>query len=289
MIAVKLEGRLGNQLFQYAFIYAAAKKLNTNFYLDKSVDPFLLDKYFDTPNPIVGMLDRYLLSVTGFKNIFNYHLRRRFYRFLSNFYKLKSVYLDSTTPPTSHLQQLNDQTLYGGFFQSEKYFSDSQNEVLKLFRLKRHCTEQFNALRANYNIPSNYVAVHIRRGDYANESFALNFSYFQEVLASIHRQDNFYVFVSDDPDGVADEFENYPAKYISTNSEIIDFQFISNADVCILSNSSFSWWAAYLNKKGAKVIAPKYWFGFRDELENPNSIIPEKFSTFQQDSKHIDV
>ena len=46
MIAVKLEGRLGNQLFQYAFAYASAKKLKTTFYLDKSTDNFLLPRYF---------------------------------------------------------------------------------------------------------------------------------------------------------------------------------------------------------------------------------------------------
>ena len=71
MIAVRLEGRLGNQLFQYAFIYAAARKLNTSFYLDKSIEKFLLPQYFEVKNDFIRVLDNNIFSVTGYKNIFS--------------------------------------------------------------------------------------------------------------------------------------------------------------------------------------------------------------------------
>jgi hypothetical protein len=50
-----------------------------------------------------------------------------------------------------------------------------------------------------------------------------------------------------------------------------------NADYCIISNSSFSYWGAYLNKKALKVIAPKYWSGFKAAAEYPKRITTDKF------------
>src|SRR6185437_1785084 len=83
MIAIRLEGRLGNQLFQYAFIYVASKRLNTSFYLDKSVENFLLPKYFEVKNDFLAILDTKVFAIKGYKNIFSFHSKRAFYHFLN--------------------------------------------------------------------------------------------------------------------------------------------------------------------------------------------------------------
>ena len=50
--------------------------------------------------------------------------------------------------------------------------------------------------------------------------------------------------------------------YYSNNSEEIDLCLLTLCDHLILSNSSFSWWGAYLNQNPNKiVIGPKRWFG----------------------------
>jgi len=80
MIAVRLEGRLGNQLFQYAFTFASAQKLNTKFYLDKSIDNFLLPQYFEVKEDFLQGLDKKIFSIQGYKNIFKVHLKRAVYK-----------------------------------------------------------------------------------------------------------------------------------------------------------------------------------------------------------------
>src|SRR5277367_6212557 len=84
MICVVLEGRLGNQLFQYAFIYAASRRLNTSFYLDKSIENFMLPKYFEVRNDFFSPLDNRVFSINGYKNIFRIHARRAFYHTISS-------------------------------------------------------------------------------------------------------------------------------------------------------------------------------------------------------------
>jgi hypothetical protein len=280
MIAVKLEGRLGNQLFQYAFIYAAAKKLNTQFYLDTRVDYLLIDQYFNIENNLTQIFDQRVFSIKGYKNIFSHHSRYKFYRLLTHFLGLKPVHIDNTADPVMVMNSLADKTLYTGFFQSELYFMPCKNDISQLFSIKDKYKKQFETIVKNSSIPQKYVAIHIRRGDYVNGDMALNYKYFHQAIKSIHQEDNFYVFISDEPDVIAPEFNNITSKYISHNTEIVDFQFITNADVCIISNSSFSWWAAYLNNKKTKVIAPEYWFGAAEKIEYPRGIMPANFIAF---------
>ncbi len=105
----------------------------------------------------------------------------------------------------------------------------------------------------------------------------MNYSYFHKAIESINNDRNYFIFVSDEPDTIENEFSYIKNKYISDNDEIIDFQFIIHADICILSNSSFSWWGAYLNIKQPKIIAPRYWLGRADNKELPVNVIPDSW------------
>lgn len=275
MIAVKLQGRLGNQLFQYAFIYATAKNLNTSFYLDKSIDVLLIDKYFDIEKDYFAGFDKYLFNIRGFKNLFNYHFRVHFYRFVESFFRLKSKNFSDDGVPALQKQEIENKTIYCGFFQSEEYFAGYETEIRKIFKIKKCINEEFEKLIVDNNIPSSYIVVHIRRGDYLNYNWLLPFSYFHAAIKSIHKEENFYVFISDAPEIISKEFDYITEKYVSENNEGIDFQFITNADVCILSNSTFSWWGAWLNYRNATIVAPRFWLGQEQTHEYPPNIIPE--------------
>ncbi|WP_316824804.1 alpha-1,2-fucosyltransferase [Pedobacter miscanthi] len=272
MIAVILEGRLGNQLFQYAFAYATSKKLKTNFYLDKSIQPILLTKYFVLYNRF-NLLDQYVFSISGFKNFFTYYLRIYFYYLIRRIYNLKDIEFSDTIMPKIQLNKISRQSIFKGFFQSEEYFEAYKAEILEKLRLKKKYIDLFEEIYFKLEISSKVVVIHLRRGDYLSLDIHLPGRYYHNAISLIHNSENFYIIISDDPEFAKIEFNYLPNKYISSHSEIIDLQFLIHADICILSNSSFSWWGAYLNKKKPKVIAPRYWLGLKEKKECPMGVI----------------
>ena len=274
MIAVTLEGRLGNQLFQYAFIYAASRRLNTSFYLDKSIENFVLPKYFEVKNDFLIPLDKSIFSIKGFKNTFRGHLKKRFYRVISSkIFKGNKITFDNRTPVKDILNQLKNDYLYKGYFHSVAYFEDFSNEIRALYKIKKRHIKKFELVKKKAGISKKTAVVHVRRSDYIDLEWTLPVSYYKEAIEKIGQADVEYIFVSDDAGFIEKEFNYIPNKYISTNKEIVDLQFLINADICILSNSSFSWWGAWLNNNpGKQVYAPKHWLGYKEGKEYPEGI-----------------
>jgi hypothetical protein len=274
MIAITLEGRLGNQLFQYAFIYAAAKRLNTSFYVDKSVEDFVLPKYFEIKNGFPAVLDKKIFTIDGYKNIFRIHAKKAFYSLVRTLvFWGKEIVIDNETPVADALMQVKNNHLYLGFFQSQGYFNDFEGEIRSQFKIKDFYISAFEAVEKQFPVSKKKAVIHIRRTDYVDINISLPVDYYKKAIELIAAPDIEYIFISDDPAFIVREFEYMPNKYVSTQSEIIDFQFLMNADICILSNSSFSWWAAWLNKKPNKqVFAPRNWLGFAKKKQFPVGI-----------------
>ncbi|MGF7078032.1 alpha-1,2-fucosyltransferase [Mucilaginibacter sp. UYCu711] len=270
MIAVRLEGRLGNQLFQLAFVYTAAKKMGTSFYIDKSIENFLPAKYFEVKNDFLLPLDRFLFSIEGFKNIFRIHAKKAFYKTLHRLL-LNNEVVEFKNDRSAYvqLQQIKDGCLYEGYFQSEVYFEMCTEDIRRLFTVKQNHKNPFDQLLTKLPA-SKKIVIHIRRGDYLDANLSLPLSYYKKALTDVYHKNTYCIFVSDDPQYVEQEFAYIENKYISKNSEIVDLQFLMCADICILSNSSFSWWGAWLNtKQDKKVYAPKDWLGFGTGKEYP--------------------
>jgi hypothetical protein len=62
------------------------------------------------------------------------------------------------------------------------------------------------------------------------------------------------------------------------NSQEIDFQLIMNSDISIISNSSFAWWASFLNPLENKLVyAPFNWVGYNAGVEYPKGIMIDDF------------
>ncbi|MDO3627498.1 alpha-1,2-fucosyltransferase [Mucilaginibacter sp. BT774] len=274
MIAVKLEGRLGNQLFQYAFIYAAARRLRTSFYLDKSSDNFLLPEYFEVKNNWSVLLDKTLFSIPGFKNFFRKNLRQTFYTTLN-----RLLLSGEKTTISNHLRSedvlkvLKNNCEYEGYFQSESYFKEFEREIRALYQIRKQHLKAFKDMQKHRLSSRKMVVIHIRRTDYVNLNCSLPLSYYEKAIEFINSSEVDYIFISDDPTYVEDTFKHIPNKYISMQHEIIDLQFLINADICILSNSSFSWWGAWLNANPNKVVyAPKNWLSYGQSDEYPKGI-----------------
>ena len=275
MIAIRLEGRLGNQLFQYAFIYAAAKKLNTSFYLDKSIENFMLPEYFEIKNDFLAVLDTRIFSIPGYKNIFRIHAKKAFYSFLNGV-----IFRGNKIVTTGQTANIDGPTLfkpghmYEGFFQSQSYFEDFKNEIKDLYKIKKPFIDAFKQIQKQFAKPGKIAVIHVRRTDYVDTNISLPITYYKKAIEIIDSPDIQYVFISDDPAFIEKEFGYITNRYISKNNEIIDLQFLINADFCILSNSSFSWWGAWLNNKpDKKVYVPKHWLGFNEREEYPYGIL----------------
>lgn len=273
MIAVELKGRLGNQLFQYAFAYSTSKKLGVKCYFDKRLQVEVISKYFVINLDLFQILDTYIFSIRGYNNFFNSYLKRKFYSLVKKLFNLNVVEISDTEKPELELKKTANKTYYRGYYQSEKYFSQFRADILELFKIKPKFIEAFQIYLSELSIPSDYTVVHIRRSDYLDYNYALPIGYFHKAIEMVSDEKNFVIFISDDYEFVAEHFKYVKKKHISKESEIIDLQFLINAKTCIISNSSFSWWGAYLNNKNAQVITPKYWIGQTNKMEYPTDII----------------
>jgi len=230
MITIRLIGGLGNQMFQYAFGFALAKRKRTNLSLDISSL-----KKFDTPR--IFELDQFCIT-RG--NIGQKPLLVK----IPKIGKLFKPFLN----------------YFDGYFQSEKYFADCIEDIRKEFQFKD-----------KLKIPEgNAVAIHIRRGDYvklADIHLVCTPAYYENAIAYIQshvENPTFYVF-SEDLEWVRQNI-NIPSNsvFVDYNQDMPsshDMQLMSLCKHNIISNSSYSWWAAWLNKNPGKiVVAPDKWF-----------------------------
>lgn len=275
MVGVRIEGRLGNQLFQYAFIYSVARTLNTKFCVSKGIERFILSEYFEIENDFLYPIDKYIFSIQGYKNIFSIHLKKVFYELANKLlFENKPVLVSNEESAEAVLSAIQNGRLFFGFFQSEKFFFKYKEDIKTLFRIKQPYINLFQEILLKNGIEDKQITVvHIRRGDYVGLGIALDTTYYHEAIKEFGDTNSFFVFISDDSSFVEKEFAYINNKYVSTNSEIIDFQFLLHANTCILSCSSFSWWGTYLNTNNPKVIVPKYWLGGKQKKAYPKEII----------------
>jgi hypothetical protein len=167
-----------------------------------------------------------------------------------------------------------------GFFQSEKYFIDQK------LNLRIQQSHMQKALKVFNTFPKDRIKVfvHIRRGDYLQETFngkrsiTLPVSYVNNAMNSIEEDIDlpFYIFLSDDPEYVEQAFKhlNESDKYISVNKPIIDFSLMTLCEYGIVSNSTFAWWGSYFMSNRKKVFFPKYWYGWKTKTESHPNIYP---------------
>jgi len=284
MIAVRLQGRLGNQLFQYAFACTASKKIGTGFYLDQYLEKSLVHQYFQIEVKTVEAISLALFNINGYKNFFNHYTRRQLNKCAAYFYRFKKKEYGYALDQS--VVEVEDHTLYIRYFQSLLLLRPFENMIRQKLTIKTEISQAFKDRFSELYRANTIVTVHVRRTDYKNlghlnlggDDLSLPLKYYQTALSTVAGKNLHYIFISDDTAFVEANFAGIQPKTISVENEICDFQHLLNADICITSNSSFSWWGAWLNEKESKVVyCPKYYVGFHLKKEIPLNIYPKEW------------
>ncbi|HIT15425.1 MAG TPA: alpha-1,2-fucosyltransferase [Candidatus Avimuribaculum pullicola] len=272
MKIVKILGGLGNQMFQYALFVALRQRF--------SQDEVLVDcSYFKTYRVHTGLeLDRVFgveLPQASFSQLLRVTWPVRSFKMSRAIRKLlpprRTECLEARDYTfNSHVFDAGDM-YYDGYWQNFKYFDDYRAGILSLFQFKLAINEKSAAILPELSKP-NSVSLHVRRGDYLkakNYAGLCGVDYYKSAIEYMNAQvptAAYYVF-SDDIEWcrheIAPMLGDRPITYVDWNKgkdSPLDMMLMSHCSNNVIANSSFSWWAAYLNEnKGKIVCAPAKW------------------------------
>ena len=258
------QGRLCNQMFQYAAVKGISRKIGTDFCIpnhtqavNDGIGNMLRTELFDSfdLNCNVGLLNN------GHAPVVN----ERHFHFDEEFFNL--------CPDHVSLQ---------GYYQTEKYFKHIESEIREDFTFKDEILKPCKEMVSGVEKP---LALHVRRTDYVvNSQNHLNLTteYYEAALKQFDADRNVIVF-SDDPKWCLEQEIFSDDRFIVSENDDnrVDLCLMSLCDDFIIANSSYSWWAAWLStNKDKKVIAPVQWFGTKGYTKDHDTkdIIPETWT-----------
>jgi len=255
LTALGTHGRLGNQLFQYAFLIGVSKKYNLPISL-----PSLHNK---VANNQPCLLDNFSLEHIALNESSILQTRTEI--------ELKTDKVFDTYNP-QNIEDVKPGTNFFGLYQSYRYWQDYSTDVKRQFALKdKHVIEQAKVYiehkRKAYN--KQLIAIHLRRGDVVQwYDYTEYKKYLKTVLETIpdSKDCHYCIFTgggvslqqdAGDTDYVNMFYKELPSyEVIQTHNPILDFALIQECDKIILGYmSTFAWWAAYLS--GKEVYSPK--------------------------------
>ena len=291
MLIIKLFGGLGNQMFQYAFARKLALKNAVSLFVD-TVSGFENDFYkrkysLDIFNVQLNILDKKTIEKinrfqqpTGRKdklfNAFNQYLLG----FDPLFINEKHYQYDERVLET------NAKSAYiSGYWQTEKYFKDIEQVIRQDFTFKIPISDHLLPLVSEIK-EKNAVCFHLRRlhgitnGQVNSEGVdfhgANGLAYYEKAIKILsEREENLHFYIFSDSPAWARENIKLPFQmtFMEGNKDYEDLQLMSLCKHHIIANSSFSWWAAWLNTNLSKIVcAPDEWFA--DKTVNTSDIYP---------------
>lgn len=284
-VIARIEGGLGNQLFQYAAARSLADRLGCDLALDlrgleKNGDrPFQLDLYRirafiadsnqlqDLPNPRVSRWGR---------------VRQRLSQTAPALFPFPIFWPRSFAFDRS-FNQIFDPKYLIGYWQSEKYFGWNRIRMLEDMQLVTPMSVDIPLMAEICSKRS--VALHVRRGDYVSNTSSAQFhglcdlAYYETAISNLktHFSDiNVFVF-SDDPEWARANLRlDVPIRIVDSNSTDkghIDLELMRACRHHVIANSSFSWWGAWLSQSADQMVyAPKRWFA--DAATDTSDVIP---------------
>ena len=250
------KGNLGNQLFQIASTIGIADSNNQTY----AFPNWKYVSFFKTELPL-------LQQAINFNTINEYCFEYTDYELKESNYNLN------------------------GWFQSEKYFCNSQ--IKAQFTFKENLLESLNEKYLTL-INSKHILISVRRGDFVNNPFYFQLSYkyyFQAITECFPDwKSRNLLFTSDDISYCKSHFSFLKNAYFLEGMDAIEqLAFSSLCSDFIISNSTFSWWMAWLGeRKNSKIIRPiKNFRGEFAEINNDKDFFPERWTSFQTSRKQL--
>lgn len=248
MISVTLQGWLGNHMFQYAVCRAVAAKKKYDFYIP---DNFIAKQLF--PNIDLGC--------GNFIHHYDYAEDQ------------KQVY-------NSNIFDVPDNTRLCGYFQTEKYFEEFEDEIKKWFHIDDIPIEDidntcFIHFRGRGNIgswitlPANYYDNAKKR--MLEENSNMKFKIITDDIAVAKTYFPNDEIISD-PNAITDDI-------IISEQTKNDFRILKTAKYAVINISTYSWWAGWLNSNKKLILAPDKWYNHAINAQDwfPHDICSKKF------------
>lgn len=276
MVVVQLTGGLGNQLFQYAAAKALSLQHKTSLLLD--VSSFMRSELPELEVPRDFELSYFegvketTVNTCFLQNDKNYFFlkEKRIERLLPNY--RRGVYKEPYYHYDANFFKTRSNVFLKGGWQSYKYFQKFRQQIIPSLQIKKDIVNGVADFASDLR-SEGVVSVHIRRGDYLRKPIILewhgimNRDYYIKAFEKIAKKTSIkrVLYFSDEPEWVSSELiPVMPGEIISNSisgNQYQDFFLMQNCAHNIIANSSFSWWAAYLNPNPGKIIvAPQRWF-----------------------------
>ena len=263
-------GRLGNQMFQYAALRGIAAHRGFDWLIPKP------DSYGDSNYGLFDCFRMESVQESNFGILNAQSISTGEFHFIQEFF--------NTCPDNVNLHD---------YFTSEKYFLNVSNIIRKDYTFKDEILEPCKEIIDEIENP---IFLHVRRGDYLVKPEAhpaCPISYYEKALTHFDKDSSVLVF-SDDIEWCKEQelfsddrfmLSEYTEKYPQTCDTLQGRQqaLIPYFDLCMMSlcnggiiaNSTMSWWGAWLIRTPSQpIIAPKNWFGSQYAHYNMSDLIP---------------
>jgi hypothetical protein len=275
MLYCEIMGGFGNLLFQFCTTYSFARQIGVEFSfpnLDKQISYLNEEVRF---NPTMKHAEEYKSILAKFP------------------YNRNAIFTSGTRVeyPFQYIDFLpKDNDIICGYFQSEKYFNKYKNEILSILTPDNEL--ESNITNALLRLPTKYNAVHVRLGDYVktpNFHTNLPIEYFMKAIEEVRKESDLPWVVFSDSIEICKNYFNGSQYIFSENTrDYIEMYLIAKAENTVISNSSFSWWGAWIGEgKGITktIIAPSNdkWFGRDLNYLNTQDIIPNRWRMIKYD------
>jgi hypothetical protein len=248
LISCNLMGGLGNQLFEAAHTLSQGWKHNREVvFIPRSW----------TPGQGRGA-ENYINNV--FRNL----------KFVDNLEGFTRV----TEGPFeySEVNPVEENTVFDGYFQSTKNWFGFDDQIREIFQPSQEVIDELRSKYPQLNQPKT-LSIHVRRGEYLQFPEihpTISVEYIQEALKIIGEYSTVFLFTEDEsrwPGSRDFVMNNFSFPNVVFPNEDQDWKELYLMGLCenhIISNSTFSWWATFLNKnKNKKIVCPSRWFGPR--------------------------